>query len=66
MTKQETRTVAAIDVQEAPLGNVFLKTEPDQSVEEKYFVGWTSALTPPAYWGRCGGFSVTWEPLTGG
>src|SRR5438309_1396310 len=42
--------LAEIDLVGCPVGTVLDPNEPDQSVEERYFRGWTNGLTAPARW----------------
>lgn len=44
------KLLAKIDLTGCPVGVVLDKTDPDQSVEETYFEGWTNALTAPPNW----------------
>jgi hypothetical protein len=42
--------LAEITLTGCPVGTVLDPNEPDQSVEEQYFKGWTNGLTAPARW----------------
>jgi len=42
--------LARIDLTGCPAGTVLDPNEPDQSIEERYFKGWTNALTAPPRW----------------
>ncbi len=44
------KVLAEIDLTGCPVGTVLEPNEPDQSIEEKYFKGWTNGLTAPARW----------------
>ena len=55
---QSRTVVAEIDPRNCPLMTVLDPRDPDQSVEEKFFAGWSNALTPHKYWGQRGDFRV--------
>jgi len=42
--------LAEIDLTGCPSGTVLDPNEPDQSIEERHFSGWTNGLTAPANW----------------
>lgn len=53
-----TETLSQIDLTDCPLGNVLDPNEPDQSLEARFFDGWTNGLTAPPNWRMPGFFRV--------
>lgn len=49
-TNSSKKVIAEIDLTGCPVGNVLEPTDPDHSIEEKFFNGWTNALTAPVNW----------------
>ena len=57
-SKSDEKVLAEIDLSGCPVGTVLDPNEPDQSVEEQYFEGWTNGLTAPARWGMPSAYRV--------
>ena len=56
--KSAEEVLAEIDLKGCPAGTILDPNEPDQSVEKRYFKGWTNPLAAPPRWQKPSGFRV--------